>query len=287
MSDQIAKVIPAGVIAVGNIFEISAWVIPPIRYGEPGTLTSAVNPITSIAVMRGRNRSIIKVLIPRNSKAHKAMIRKNWIKENLEILYSNFFSNKSIVSKRKTWIIVGSSSGACNIILPNEISVFFLDNFYGLSIRIQIKITNKYGFWFFSFTKFSKNFWLNNAFWGILFFWFWLPCSMKVYYVKSFYVDCKKFRWVIPTIFIKKWHISKSKEIVFSFIFLFEIWTNKSRNPKAFLYIFWVIWSKTLKDFHEFTIEMGVISFFKTDCIFRIVWNFLEAKNIKIVTNRF
>ena len=53
-----ANVIPAGVIAVGNIFEISAWVIPPIRYGEPGILTSEVNPITRIAVMRGRNRSI-------------------------------------------------------------------------------------------------------------------------------------------------------------------------------------------------------------------------------------
>ncbi len=54
MIDQIAKVIPAGVIADGNIFDISAWVIPPIRYGEPGILTSEVNPIVIRAIMSTR-----------------------------------------------------------------------------------------------------------------------------------------------------------------------------------------------------------------------------------------
>lgn len=50
--DQIAKVIPAGVTDVGNIFEISACVIPPIKYGEPGILKSAVINIERIATIR-------------------------------------------------------------------------------------------------------------------------------------------------------------------------------------------------------------------------------------------
>jgi hypothetical protein len=54
MIDHIAKVIPAGVTEVENIFEISAWLIPPIRYWEPGILTSEVNPIVIIATMRRR-----------------------------------------------------------------------------------------------------------------------------------------------------------------------------------------------------------------------------------------
>lgn len=54
MIDHIAKVIPAGVIAVGNMFEISAWVIPPIRYGDPGILTTDVKAMTRRDVMRRR-----------------------------------------------------------------------------------------------------------------------------------------------------------------------------------------------------------------------------------------
>lgn len=45
--------IPAGVIADGNIFDISAWVIPPMRYGESGILTSEVNPIVNNAIISG------------------------------------------------------------------------------------------------------------------------------------------------------------------------------------------------------------------------------------------
>jgi hypothetical protein len=41
-------------MADGNILEISAWVIPPIRYGDPGILTRVVNPITRIEMMRRR-----------------------------------------------------------------------------------------------------------------------------------------------------------------------------------------------------------------------------------------
>jgi hypothetical protein len=54
MIDHMANVIPAGVTAVENIFEISAWLIPPMRYGEPGILTSEVNTIVTIATMRMR-----------------------------------------------------------------------------------------------------------------------------------------------------------------------------------------------------------------------------------------
>lgn len=40
------NVTPAGVIAVGKRFEISAWVIPFIKNGDPGILTRAENTIT-------------------------------------------------------------------------------------------------------------------------------------------------------------------------------------------------------------------------------------------------
>jgi hypothetical protein len=53
-----AKVSPAGVTEVANIAEISACVIPPMRYEEPGTLTSEVSPIVMRAVMRRRYRII-------------------------------------------------------------------------------------------------------------------------------------------------------------------------------------------------------------------------------------
>jgi hypothetical protein len=56
--DQIAKVTHAGVTEVANIAEISAWVMPPMRYGEPGILTSEVSPIVMRAVMRRRYRII-------------------------------------------------------------------------------------------------------------------------------------------------------------------------------------------------------------------------------------
>ena len=45
---------PAGVIAEGNIFEISACVIPPIRKGESGMLTTEVKIIVRIETMRKR-----------------------------------------------------------------------------------------------------------------------------------------------------------------------------------------------------------------------------------------
>jgi hypothetical protein len=45
---------PAGVIAEGNIFEISACVIPPIRKGESGMLTSEVKIIVRIEMMKRR-----------------------------------------------------------------------------------------------------------------------------------------------------------------------------------------------------------------------------------------
>ena len=54
ITDHIAKVTPAGVIDVANMAEISACVIPPMRNGEPGTLTSEVNPIVMRAVRRRR-----------------------------------------------------------------------------------------------------------------------------------------------------------------------------------------------------------------------------------------
>ena len=54
MIDQMAKVTPAGVTEVENIFEISACVIPPIRKGEPGILTSEVNNIVTIETIRRR-----------------------------------------------------------------------------------------------------------------------------------------------------------------------------------------------------------------------------------------
>jgi hypothetical protein len=59
ISDHIAKVNPAGVTDVANIFEISACVIPPMRYGEPGILTRVVSPIVMSAVMRRRYLIII------------------------------------------------------------------------------------------------------------------------------------------------------------------------------------------------------------------------------------
>jgi hypothetical protein len=40
------------VIAVGNIFDISACVMPPIRNDEPGILTSDVKHITRILVIK-------------------------------------------------------------------------------------------------------------------------------------------------------------------------------------------------------------------------------------------
>jgi hypothetical protein len=54
ISDHIAKVNPAGVTEVANIAEISACVIPPMRYGEPGILTRVVSPIVMRAVIRRR-----------------------------------------------------------------------------------------------------------------------------------------------------------------------------------------------------------------------------------------
>ncbi len=59
MSDHIAKVNPAGVIADGYMLEISAWVIPPMRYGDPGVDTTAVKMIVRIAVISGRNLIIM------------------------------------------------------------------------------------------------------------------------------------------------------------------------------------------------------------------------------------
>jgi len=56
MRDHIEKVNPAGVIAVGYNAEICPWVIPPMRNGESGILTSDVNPITTILIMRRRKR---------------------------------------------------------------------------------------------------------------------------------------------------------------------------------------------------------------------------------------
>jgi hypothetical protein len=56
MNDHIAKVNPAGVTDVENIADISAWVIPPMRYGDPGTLTRVVSPIVMRAVMKRRYR---------------------------------------------------------------------------------------------------------------------------------------------------------------------------------------------------------------------------------------
>ena len=52
--DHIEKVTPAGVMADGNIFEISAWVIPPIRYGDHGMLTRVVNPMVRKEAIRRR-----------------------------------------------------------------------------------------------------------------------------------------------------------------------------------------------------------------------------------------
>ena len=52
INDHIAKVNPAGVTDVANIAEISACVIPPMRYGEPGILTRVVSPIVIRAEMR-------------------------------------------------------------------------------------------------------------------------------------------------------------------------------------------------------------------------------------------
>ena len=46
MRDQIENVTPAGVIALGKRFEISAWVIPFIKNGDPGILTRVENTIT-------------------------------------------------------------------------------------------------------------------------------------------------------------------------------------------------------------------------------------------------
>jgi hypothetical protein len=54
MSDHIENVNPAGVIGVGYFADISAWVMPPIRYGEPGMLTSEVNQIVRSALMMRR-----------------------------------------------------------------------------------------------------------------------------------------------------------------------------------------------------------------------------------------
>jgi hypothetical protein len=56
MSDHIANVNPAGVTDVENIADISACVIPPMRYGESGILTRVVSPIVMSAVMRRRYR---------------------------------------------------------------------------------------------------------------------------------------------------------------------------------------------------------------------------------------
>jgi hypothetical protein len=56
MIDHMENVNPAGVTAVENIADISACVIPPMRYGEPGTLTRVVSPIVMRAVMRRRYR---------------------------------------------------------------------------------------------------------------------------------------------------------------------------------------------------------------------------------------
>jgi hypothetical protein len=54
--DHIAKVTPVGVTEVANIAEMSACVMPPMRYGEPGILTSEVSPIVMRAAMRRRYR---------------------------------------------------------------------------------------------------------------------------------------------------------------------------------------------------------------------------------------
>lgn len=43
--DQIEKVNPAGVIALGYIFEISAWLYQPRGYPKYGTLSQVVHPI--------------------------------------------------------------------------------------------------------------------------------------------------------------------------------------------------------------------------------------------------
>ena len=56
ITDHILNVIPAGVMDVLNIFDMSAWVLPPMRYGDPGTLTSDVSPIVMRAVMMRRKR---------------------------------------------------------------------------------------------------------------------------------------------------------------------------------------------------------------------------------------
>ncbi len=63
------KVRPSGVNAVGYSADISAWLIPPMRNGEPGTLKKLVTVIVIITMMRGRNRYIIVKLFfrkPRN-----------------------------------------------------------------------------------------------------------------------------------------------------------------------------------------------------------------------------
>ena len=52
--DHIEKVKPAGVTEVENILDISACVIPPMRYGEPGILTSVVKPMVRMDEMRRR-----------------------------------------------------------------------------------------------------------------------------------------------------------------------------------------------------------------------------------------
>ena len=46
------NVIPAGVTAVGKRFEISAWVIPLSKNGDPGMLTRAEKPITRMETIK-------------------------------------------------------------------------------------------------------------------------------------------------------------------------------------------------------------------------------------------
>jgi hypothetical protein len=72
-------VIGAGVIADGNIFEISAWVIPLIRYGDPGILTREVNPMTRSDVIRRRKCINEKLFFVTNELCHyKCKVNDNY-----------------------------------------------------------------------------------------------------------------------------------------------------------------------------------------------------------------
>jgi hypothetical protein len=63
MIDHMEKVNPAGVIGVGYISDMSACVMPPMRYGESGILTSVVKPMTRREVIKRRYLYIEKIIL--------------------------------------------------------------------------------------------------------------------------------------------------------------------------------------------------------------------------------